>query len=282
MDCGPDTCQAEMTREQKFSVADQLGAINCRVDLSGGEVMLNRKDHLPLIRRLSGVLGRENLGISCSGIFIDEEIAGSLAPLVADVEMTMDTHPERDFFWRQKAYHRTAAKAALALLRRGVSTGLQTVVTAEHRTPGLLEDLYDWLCRTGVDNWSILKFFPSGRGSAYPQLELSDEDCRTLVERIRTMDAANHAGHKPVVDFHYLMPGTEKSSACRCVKRSIGILPDGRVTACFWGLDTSLRFIDDKFYLGDLLKQDIQTILSGPKAKYWLDYCGCCALSGAA
>ncbi|GHU70277.1 hypothetical protein FACS189450_04460 [Spirochaetia bacterium] len=278
MDSGPNNCLPEMTLEEKFLIADQLGAYGCRVDLSGGEVMFNRKDHFPLIERLSANLGRDNLGISCSGAFIDEKLASYLAPLVSDVEMTMDAHPGRNFPWRPAGYHQTAAKAARALLAAGVETGLQTVTTTEHKTKGLLEELYTWICDTGIDNWSILKFFPSGRGVSYPELELSDEDCREIVARIRALDAGNPSARKPKIDIHYLMPGSEKAGACRCVKRSIGILPDGRVTSCFWGLDREGRFLDDKFYLGNLLEKNIGEILSGPKARYWLGYCGGCAI----
>jgi MoaA/NifB/PqqE/SkfB family radical SAM enzyme len=278
MNSGPESRLPEMTLEGKFRVADQLGACGCRVDLSGGEVMFNRKDHLLLIERLSSNLGRENLGISCSGAYIDEKIASRLASLVSDVEMTMDAHPDRDFPWRQAAYHKTAAKASAVLLAAGVETGLQTVTTIEHKRKGLLEDLYAWICDAGINTWSILKFFPSGRGVSYPELELSDDGCREIVAKIRAMDAANLSARKPKIDLHYLMPGSEKPGACRCVKRSIGILPDGRVTSCFWGLDTDGRFLDDKFYLGNLAQDNIRNILSGPKARYWRDYCGGCAI----
>jgi MoaA/NifB/PqqE/SkfB family radical SAM enzyme len=280
MDSGPSNCLPEMTLEQKFRAADQLGSYGCRVDLSGGEVMLNRKDHLPLIERLSSNLGRENLGISCSGAFIDDKLARRLSCLVSDVEMTMDAHPDHDFSWRPEGYHKTAAKAAKALLAAGIETGLQTVTTVTHKEPGLLEELYSWICEEGISNWSILKFFPSGRGTFHPELELSDDECLEIVARIRAMDAANTSSGKPKVDIHYLMPGSEKASACRCVKRSIGILPDGRVTSCFWGIDTGGKFLDDKFYLGNLAEEDIGKILSGSRARYWLDYCGNCAIGG--
>jgi MoaA/NifB/PqqE/SkfB family radical SAM enzyme len=231
-----------------------------------------------LIERLSANLGRENLGISCSGAYIDNKLAHRLAPLVSDVEMTMDAHPDRDFPWREKTYHKIAAKAATALLAAGVETGLQTVTTVEHKKNGLLEELYAWICEAGINNWSILKFFPSGRGVSSPELELSDDDCREIVARIMAMDAANSSARKPKIDIHYLMPGSEKSNACRCVKRSIGILPDGRVTSCFWGLDMAGGFLDDRFYLGNLREESIGKILSGHRACYWLGYCGDCAV----
>jgi MoaA/NifB/PqqE/SkfB family radical SAM enzyme len=280
MDSGPKNCLPEMSLEEKSHVADQLGSCGYKVDLSGGEVMFNRKDHLPLIERLSANLGRENLGISCSGAYIDNKISRRLARLVSAVEMTMDTHPDRDFPWRPKAYHKTAAKAAALLLAEGIETGLQTVTTIEHKKNGLLEELYAWICETGINNWSILKFFPSGRGASYPEIELSDDDCLKIVAKIMAMDMdmANQSARKPKIDIHYLMPGSEKPGTCRCVKRSIGILPDGRVTSCFWSLDMAGRFLDDKFYLGNLTKENIGKILSGPRARYWLDYCGGCAV----
>ncbi|MCL1836768.1 MAG: SPASM domain-containing protein [Treponema sp.] len=274
--------QREMSFEQKLAVAGKLASVNCRVDVSGGEIMLNKQEHLQLLERLSSNLGRERVGVSCSGWGIDGGTAKRLAASVGDVEMTMDTHPDAAFAWRPAGYHKTAARAAMLLKQFGVRVGLQTVVTREHlNNRYLLDDLFIWLCKNGIDEWSILKFFPSGRGEDHARLVLSDFENRRIVEYIRKLDMLRQSSGKPKINFHYLMPGSEKSSECRCVRKSVGILPDGRVTACFWGLSKSKDLTNDRFYLGNVCTEGMDAILKGERSAYWRFRQGGCALGSA-
>ena len=270
--------QREMSFEQKLAVAAKLATVDCCVDVSGGEVMLKGHEHLKVLECLSAGLGKERIGLSCSGWGIDDGIARQLAALIGDVEMTMDIHPDLDFKWRPQGYHTTAAKAAKLLKHNDIRVGLQTVITREHwDNKGLLIDLYVWMCENGIDEWSILKFFPSGRGEDHALLALSDEENSRMVSFIRSLE--KQSSGKPEINFHYLMPGSDKSPECRCVRRSVGILPDGKVTACFWGLSKENNVTDDKFYLGNICAEGMDTILSGERAAYWLNRTGGCALA---
>jgi MoaA/NifB/PqqE/SkfB family radical SAM enzyme len=275
-DSSPNCKRTELTLEEKLTVIKHLDGVECRVDLSGGEVMLDRKTHLPLIKELSRTIGRERVGISCSGKYIDEKIAAFLAEHVADVEMTMDAHPDRPFPNRPSKYHATAEKAARLLIAAGVKVGIQTVITRDHfENQGLLDELHGFLCSLGVSEWSLLRYFPSGRGANHPKLELSESENRALVERARRLCACRP--DSPKLDIHYLMPGTDKDTSCRCVQKSVGIMPNGDVTACFWGLDKNGN-IDERFLLGNIVKTPLAQILEGENSRYWNGYCGGCPL----
>jgi len=273
-------CQkAEMSHAQKLTVADKLSTINCRIDLSGGEAMLNKEGHLHLLEYLSRKLGKERVGLSCSGWGIDDVTAKRLASVVGDVEMTMDAHPDTEYAHRPARYHKTAALASKTLKRHGISVGLQTVITREHLDPRILTNLYVWLCENGIDAWSILKFFPSGRGCDYTKLMLSDDECKRVVRFICSMDKFHFSTVKPKIDIHYLMPGSSKSPECRCVRKSVGILPDGKVTACFWGLSKDGMLSENRFYLGNICTESMEDILASKHAAYWNCRQGGCALA---
>ena len=64
MDAGINCSRAELSMEDKMKAINHLTGIDCKVDLSGGEVMLNRNDHMPLIKALSKKIGKKHLGIS--------------------------------------------------------------------------------------------------------------------------------------------------------------------------------------------------------------------------
>ena len=144
------------------------------------------------------------------------------------------------------------------------------------------ESKSQWVCQEGIDCWSLLKFYPSGRGAAYPHEKLDPDQEVWAVRFIQQLDEANPSPDKPKVDFHYTMKGHPKhSDECRCVKKSIGIMPDGSVTSCFWAVDANTGIIAPKFKLGNLREQSLTDIISGAAAKYWLCCSHHCELTAA-
>jgi MoaA/NifB/PqqE/SkfB family radical SAM enzyme len=273
---GMNCPRAELSYQEKLQAIDNLKGVDCRVDLSGGEVMLNHDEHLPVIEKLSFTIGKDRVGLSCSGIFIGDKEAEFLAQFVCDVEMTMDAHPDYDFPNRPNGYHIIAGQASNVLMEKGVRVGLQTVITRDHyENPWYLDDLHSWLRTCRIPEWSLLKFYPTGRGSGYQHLALSDEENLNLVNHARGL-TKRFGG--PQVDVHYLMPGTKKDTNCRCVRKSIGILPNGDVTSCFWGLGCDGKLIDERFLLGNIVETPLVDIFKSENACFWRNYHGGCAI----
>ena len=276
MDAGPGCRRPELSFAEKLRLADNVMETVGSIDLSGGEIMQNREEHLPLIRKLSDSLGRDRVGLSASGAYVDDTVAAELSPLIGHFELTMDAHPDEAYAYRPNGYHRRAAAAVSSLVKHGVSVGAQTVLTREHyQNQSLLPMLFDWLCESGVEKWSLLRFFPSGRGVNYAELELEAHENLALVDLCK--DLSSKPG-SPELDVHYLLPGTSKNSACRCVNKSVGILPDGTVTACFWGFGADNELADDSFNLGNAAERTLDEILASDNARKWLGYHGGCPL----
>jgi MoaA/NifB/PqqE/SkfB family radical SAM enzyme len=268
----------ELSFSEKLKVVQELRNVDCRVDLSGGEIMFDRDSHLPLISELSKALGKDRVGISCSGAFINDRVADVLAEYVSDVEMTMDASPNVDFPNRPELYHTTAGKASDLLVSKGVKVGIQTVLTRTHlENPDILSELYIWLREHKVSEWSLRRYFPTGRGSNFPQLELSESENRNLVNYAKILCGISE---EPKLDIHYLLPGTEKDTSCRCVKKSIGILPNGDVTACFWGLSNASAINNNHYFLGNIVETPLNVILESKNSDFWRKRCSItCPLS---
>ena len=78
------------------------------------------------------------------------------------------------------------------------------------------------------------------------------------------------------------MKGHKKySRECRCVRKSIGVLPNGSVTSCFWAIDSSMEIIDSKYLLGSVKDNTMDEILNGDKAAYWMNCAHECELKAA-
>ena len=280
-----DSCRRnELTLDQKLDVARQVKELqengyDVRIDLSGGEIFTNIPDHTALLSALSSYIGKEKVGVSCSGYGIDRRLAGFLAETVHDVEMTMDVVPYKSYKLRPAAYSIASARAVALLKEAGCEVGLQTVASTYNNSFVDALSVFAWACENGVDNWSILRFFPSGKGADFPEAAMTDAQCEDYVHMVQDMAASLPVGHRPKVDFHYLMPGHSKyTEVCRCVRHSIGILPSGDVVACFWALDSSTGAVDSKFLLGNVKENSLLEILHGEKARYWSDCEHCCEL----
>lgn len=272
----------ELTPEQKLDVVRQVGELSengydVRIDLSGGEIFTDIPTHTKLLSAFSKALGKDKVGVSCSGYGIDKELADFLGKTVHDVEMTMDVVPYRPYKLRPLGYSIAAARAVPLLKSAGCEVGIQTVASTYNSSYEDVLAVFAWACANHVDNWSVLRFFASGRGAAYPEAAMTDKQCEAYVLMVRSMVSAQPTEHKPKVDFHYTMPGHEKyTNECRCVRHSIGILPNGDVVACFWALDSTTGAIDPDFYLGNVKESSLLEILDGEKSHYWSDCVHCC------
>lgn len=67
----------ELSYEEKIKIIDQLEYGKYRIDFSGGDLLIDPLN-LDVIEYASEKLGSENVGISISGRFVDEEIIEKL------------------------------------------------------------------------------------------------------------------------------------------------------------------------------------------------------------
>lgn len=280
-----EALEGELPHERKLSLMDDLKEVDrtrdVHIDFSGGEIFTNM-DHLLVIERAALLLGKEKVGISTSGFKMTDPLAERLSRSVSDCELTMDTVPGREYPLRPTGYAQAAAHAIPHLRKHGIRTGIQTVLAHANCTEQILRDLYEYLCEAGVDDWSLLKFYPSGRGKDHANECLSEAEEAWAVKFITALDASNDSTRKPEIDFHYTIKGHKKySTECRCVRRSIGILPDGTVTSCFWAVDSHTNVISPRYLLGSVTQNTLREILEGEKAMYWLNCAHKCDLSVA-
>ena len=104
-----------------------------------------------------------------------------------------------------------------------------------------------------------------------------------MVHELQRLDQENPSAVKPSLHFHYTMKGhAGYTTECRCVKKSIGILPNGDVTACFWASDRNSHVSEELFLLGNVQTESLSQILDGPRARYWQEQPHTCPFITAA
>ena len=276
----------EMNYVTKRKVVEQIRQLaaqrSIQVDLSGGEIMTDLQN-LKIAEEIAKIIGKENLGISTSGYGITKETASYLSTITGEVELTMDTLPGVAYRLRPPEYAWTAARAVPHLKTYGIRTGIQTVLTKSNCNHRNLTALYYWLCHNHVDEWSLLRFYPTGRGADYPEECLSNEELLEVVHELQRLDQENPSTVKPSLHFHYTMKGHDGyTTECRCVKKSIGILPNGDVTACFWASDRESHISEELFRLGNVRTESLSQILENPHSRYWQEQPHTCPFITAA
>lgn len=255
----------ELSFEDKKKIIDQLEPGKFKVDFSGGELLIDPLN-VDLVVYASERLGADNVGVSTSGTFLTDEVIHKLKGKVRDVEITLDYVPFRGYKLRPVGYHEFASYAIKELKRNDFEVGVQTVLTKCNMEREMLSDLHKWIVENRVDSWSLLRFFPAGRGKYFSEYTPSQEEYKDVVDYIKTISD----GGKVDVQFQYLLPNHAKyTHDCRAVKKSIGILPNGTVVSCFWALDEKMKPVRDMFLLGNLPEENIQDVLSNDKACYW-------------
>lgn len=263
---------SELNYDEKVQIIDKLKERNVRIDFSGGELLVNA-DHIRLIEYASKEIGKENIGISISGAFLDKVTIDQLSEYVHNVEMTLDYIPYVFYPLRPSGYHEYAARGLIEFHKRGIVCGAQTVLTKENIEPHKLKTLAAWLIENEISEWSLLRFFPSGRGSKYSSLTPSHAEYCKAVAYIKEITE----NKKLVVNFQYLLPNQGKYTLdCRAVKKSFGILPDGTAISCFWALGKDTTCIDNQYVLDNLKEQSLDDILNGKIADYWRINCNQC------
>lgn len=257
----------ELNFNQKLRVVDELSKENVRLDFSGGEVLIDPLN-LEVILYASEKLGPENVGISVTGAFLDIKTIERLKGKIKDVELTLDYLPFINYSLRPSGYHESTANVLQLLKKNDFRVGIETVLTKENMEKQKVKEFYEWLVNEGIDEWSLLRFFPSGRGKAFKQLTPSYKEYIEIVEFIKKMNKDNRLN----IHFQYLLPNHSGYTLdCRAVKKSIGILPNGKVVGCFWALNEQMQPLNDDFILGKLPEQTLNEILTSKNSKKWIE-----------
>lgn len=163
-------------------------------------------------------------------------------------------------------YHEFGSQVVKRLVDKKGTVGIETVLTKKNINKKSIEKLFNWLVEHKVNKWSLLRFFPSGRGHDYIDLVPSHEEYCSVVEYIKKLSINSDME----VHFQYLLPNhSGYTNCCRAVKKSIGILPNGVVTSCFWALNKDMMPKDKKFYLGKLPEERLDVILNNKESLYW-------------
>lgn len=263
----------ELSIKEKEAVLNNLLSTNVSsIDFSGGDLLLDH-DNLRLIKTAGSILGRENISISIPGNGLTEQIVMDLTPYVSKMEFTLDSLEFDLDGSRPCGYVETAKHAIKLCSKMNMEICVSTILKESNGKISNLKSIYDFLLTNNVKEWEILKYYQVGRAQNLYSLNPS---AHTFERAINYINELMDKGNISISYQHSLQNQLSDTVNCNAVTKSIGILPNGLVLACAWGLNACGEPLADNVVLGKMPEQTLADILVGEKAKSWIHnkFCG--------
>lgn len=185
--CG-DVKSEEISVEdyKKFltQVKADLGVQKKMICITGGEPLL-RKDFFEItqvIKDLGFVWG-----MTSNATLITPEVAHKLKETgMRTISVSIDgLEPTHDAFRRTSGGYQRAMRGIQNLIDEGGFEAIQVTTVVTHQNISELDAMFDIFDKMDIDSWRVIGIEPMGRAKEHPELLLTPEDNRYLMEFIR-------------------------------------------------------------------------------------------------
>ena len=228
-------------------------------DFGTGRKMLCITGGEPLLRRdFEEILGYANSigfrwGMTSNGTLISKECARMLRDCgMATISISLDGLPEtHDAFRRTPGGWDKAMEGIENLLSVGGFEHVQVTTVVTHQNIGELDELFQIFDKMPLDSWRVINIEPMGRAKQFPELLLTPDDYRTLLEFIRNKRIAGEPvcyGCSHYLGMEYEHEVRDWYFHCMAGTYIASIMANGDITAC---LDIERR---PEFIQGNILK----------------------------
>lgn len=246
----------ELTLAEKLTVLKILADKNFEIDFSGGDPLYYEED-FQVVEQATRWLPARKIGVSMTGSKITD-IKLELLKKVGVVEFTLDNLPETENVFRPRGYNFASMVAIKKCIAAGIKARAVTVLYSTTILKENLENVYRWLCENNIPEREVLRFYPVGKAVKFAKISPSNSEYLNIMKFLRGF----HGFTK--IFFQHSLRILEEVIKCLAVIDSIGILPDGQVTACAWAIDDNCCPFKD-FRLGKLPEDDLDEILDNAR-----------------
>ncbi len=266
---GSQQQSGELDFKQKMAILKQLAEGKFEVDFSGGDPLFREEDLL-IVEEATRIFPKEAIGISTTGARMNQRKL-EVCRAVSIVEFTLDTVPGVANSARPRGYAQSSARAMRQLIDVGVKTRGVTPLFPLTMRKENLEAVYAFLCEIGCPEWELLRFYPVGRGKKFLEKIPTDNEYLWVMEFVENFRGLTQ------VFFQHSLDLLRGKGQCPAVWKSLGILPNGVVTACSWSINDRMNPMSGMFYLGRVPDEDLADIIARarekPEFRQQVDYC---------
>ncbi|MCQ2519218.1 MAG: radical SAM protein [Lachnospiraceae bacterium] len=237
--CGDVYNEKPLTLEEYKKILDDVkrdfDISKMRLCVTGGEPLLY-PDFFELMN-YANKLGY-SWGMTSNGTLITEDVAkrlkeSGMSTISVSVDGLKDTH---DWFRESVGSYERTMQGIQNLLKFGNFKHVQITTVVHHRNYGELEEMYELFSKTGVRSWRVINIEPIGRAKENPELMLTKEEYRGLIDFI---EKHRFSGNMEVSYgcSHYLGVKHEREVRkwyflCNAGVYVASIMNNGNITAC--------------------------------------------------
>ena len=246
--------------EKKLEILDNLRGVNPRIDFSGGDLLL-LPENLEVIKRASELFGRNNIGVTTTGVGMEKGHIADYLDYVGEVEFTYDQVDEYDY--RQSGYNNSNLNAIMKLCDRGVKTRALIPLTPLNSNSETIRNIYTTLHSVGVDSVLLMRVFPVGRGILSPPQTIEKEEYQRLIGEYKDLEEVYSIPRiKLQCALKYLFPDQLSDNPCDFLSSSLGISDMGELIASAWAYNQNGEIMSPEFVLGDLTVSNVGDLIS--------------------
>ncbi|NCT54945.1 radical SAM protein [Candidatus Falkowbacteria bacterium] len=238
---------------EKVRVLEILAVHKMKIDFSGGDPLYN-PENFAIVEKATEIMSRDFIDVSMTGVDFNERKL-ALLKKVGKVEISIDNIPEDSNRFRPKGFNLSAINILKTLIEENIFCSAVTTLYPLSADKSNLKRLYEFLCINKVSKWNILRFYPVGRGLKLSNLYIDDKETLELMDFLDSL-----RGGATEIIFQHSLRILRGEYQCHAAIKSIGILPNGTVTACGWALDKNSNPLPG-FCLGKLPEDDFDVIL---------------------
>lgn len=244
----------DATLEDKLKIIDNLDSTSLRVDISGGEPLMD-DENLLILKKLSKKLGKERISITTTGKGLERVNLSELGEYVSEVGFTYDFpfEPSPD---RPLNYNKHNLKLAKKVVEQGILTMAQTPLLRSNVDSSLIEKIYLNLREAGVSNLLLIRFSESGRGSSREYLALSQKEINSALRTYKKLESSYGSPRIKTTP-------SIKGKLIGKILTSLNITNNGLLLSNPWSYDSHGR-PNEKYVLGDLTSEKLSN-LAGAK-----------------
>ena len=272
--CGEVTAKelpAEVYKRLLDEVKADFGTERKMLCITGGEPLL-RKEFFEIMG-YANALGF-SWGMTSNGTLIDRETARKLRETgMKTISVSIDgLEATHDAFRRTQNGWRRAMEGINNLLAEGGFKHVQVTTVVTHQNIGELDELFEIFDKMDIDSWRVIGIEPIGRALRYPELLLTDDDQRRMIEFIRNKRMAGEPvcyGCSHYLGLEYEREVRDWYFLCTAGLQTASITAEGDIIAC---LDIERR---PEFVQGNILRDRFSDVWRGKfkvfRREHWND-----------
>lgn len=256
-----------LSLNEKLKVLESIKGCNVEIGFSGGDVPLV-SENLSVVKKASEMLGKENIGLTVTGLGMRSPNFTNYLPFIGQLEFTFDSMEPLDINHKQVGYNSsnlTGFEKIISDCRENkVVTQALVPLSPSNCSDEAVDQIYQTLIYSGVDQVYLMRTLPVGRAikSATPLLTIGQY--KSAIERFWQLQENTNGPRIGIMcALKNIFPGKfGDKNLCTLLQTTLDITNMGDVILDAFGYGPTGNALNKDFVVGNLTKTRLADILN--------------------